>query len=350
LLAVRAASVTVVAPARRTRPGEPLRLRVVVTNRLPLPLVGLTLDLGPVAGRATLPPVRPWARRVNLEAELRPARRGVADLADAAVTCSFPFDLFVARQAAPSFGEVVVWPAASADVVPRPRACGEPLDAGHAAVQRPAAADGDPAGVRAYAPGDAMRRIHWQATARHDALMTRDRHATRAPAVWLALVLDAAAATGDADGADGNGANTDPGAAAADDAAADDAAADDAAAATAADDAACERAIERAAAAVDAWTCVGGRFGAEGAVAVGLILANQTIAPAAAAGPAHRARLLDALARIDLTSPLARAAPAASALRASAVVIRARDESPAATSRDAGRRVTIGGAELRASA
>jgi uncharacterized protein (DUF58 family) len=51
-------------------------------------------------------------------------------------------------------------------------------------------------GLREYAPGDALRRVHWKATARPDALMVHEFDREPSGDLWLILDMDAAVQAG----------------------------------------------------------------------------------------------------------------------------------------------------------
>ena len=265
-LSVAGATVVIVHPPRHARARAAFRLRVRVTNGLPIPLYRLTIDLGPVGGLALIDRIRPFARAAELDVTIIPARRGVVNLARGTISCGFPFELFHRRQPLRASGEIVVWPgkAVAPILLLPPRTCH--VDSGTA---NDHLAGNETGGIRPYRPGDPMRRIHWQATARHDCLLAREQHSLGSPTVRIALHL-------------GHGG-----------------------------DDACEHAIERAAAAID--RC------AEQGFAIGQILPTQDVAPAA--GEEQRRRLLDALARIDLGSSLARRALSQAALRRADLVV-----------------------------
>ncbi len=51
-------------------------------------------------------------------------------------------------------------------------------------------------GLRAYAPGDPLRRVHWKATARHDELMVHEFDREPSGDLWLIVDMDAAVQAG----------------------------------------------------------------------------------------------------------------------------------------------------------
>src|SRR5205814_1197432 len=97
--------------------------------------------------------------------------RGVYQVGPLELTSGDPFGFFTQRALLFERATVLVYPR----VVPL-RRLGFPLAAGLGASQRRRALQDDPsraAGVRAYRPGDPLRRIHWKATARQGELQVR---------------------------------------------------------------------------------------------------------------------------------------------------------------------------------
>ncbi|MDF1479607.1 DUF58 domain-containing protein [Leifsonia sp. H3M29-4] len=124
-------------------------------------------------------PSVPAGRTLQLDYELRPPRRGVFGIGPLVIEFGDPFGLVVARIEAGGGDELVVTP----EVV----ALGEstltvPAGSGEAQlVQRRAAGDDDDVMTREYRTGDAMRRVHWRATARHGELMVRQEEQRSLP-------------------------------------------------------------------------------------------------------------------------------------------------------------------------
>lgn len=98
-------------------------------------------------------------------------RRGVYDLGQMVVSCSFPFGLLAARKLVANAGTAIIWP--------RPIAIELPINTRVVSIAGELLCrtgdQGDAAGVRPYRRGDSMRVIHWRQTARHDQLIVRDR-------------------------------------------------------------------------------------------------------------------------------------------------------------------------------
>ncbi|HXV37659.1 MAG TPA: DUF58 domain-containing protein [Myxococcota bacterium] len=102
---------------------------------------------------------------------LRPERRGEFEFIEFRVFTRFPFGLFSKSLTLRSRERALVFPAFEPLAAPRdfgrPRAGGERVSA-------PAGSGADAIGLRGYAPGDALRRIHWRASLRRRALLVRE--------------------------------------------------------------------------------------------------------------------------------------------------------------------------------
>lgn len=108
---------------------------------------------------------------VALDYELRPPHRGVFPIGPLTVEIGDAFGLAVGTAVLGEPQDVVVTP----EVIPLAET-GLSLSAGDGEsrlVQRRSAGDDDDAMTREYRSGDAMRRVHWRASARHGDLMVR---------------------------------------------------------------------------------------------------------------------------------------------------------------------------------
>jgi uncharacterized protein (DUF58 family) len=103
-------------------------------------------------------------------------RRGVYPLAPVAIVTRFPFGFWEARRTIASQGQVTVWPR----IVRLPAVAGLGGWGGPSGEipGRRAGAAGSISGVRPYQPGEPLRRVHWQQTARHDRLIVCERSQT----------------------------------------------------------------------------------------------------------------------------------------------------------------------------
>lgn len=100
-------------------------------------------------------------------------RRGIVTLGPAKFESSDPFGLTTRRFEAPSPGQLVVYP----EVVPLPPAPPSPATERRSISDVPEFLGGRSEefhALRAYVPGDDIRRINWSASARHDELIVRE--------------------------------------------------------------------------------------------------------------------------------------------------------------------------------
>jgi len=134
------------------------------------------------ARRLPVPPLAPGAT-ASLGYELRPARRGVLRVGPAALEVTDPFGLLVSRLATPGVAELVVAPAWSR-LVEGGRLVSE-TEGDAAVLHRLAVGGDDDVTTREYRPGDALRRVHWRASARQGELMVRQEEPRTRPDVLV---------------------------------------------------------------------------------------------------------------------------------------------------------------------
>ena len=135
---------------------------------------------------ADLPPLQPRGARYSsrgntatLRYELRPPRRGVFAVGPLGVDVIDAFGMATSSLTTGEPQSIVVTPQA----VPLP-ATGLTASAGDGEarlVQRRSSGDEDDTITREYRSGDAMRRVHWRATARHGDLMVRQEEQRSRP-------------------------------------------------------------------------------------------------------------------------------------------------------------------------
>ncbi len=153
------------------------RIIVSVTNRFPIPVLGLVIegyldsDVGervPTVGLACVPPL--CVAEYSLT--VMPQLRGHYPITKPQVTCSFPFGIWTARRALKQIRPLTVWP----KVYPVTGIC--PLvgknnaDVGDG--QR-GGRSGDFVGVRQFRRGDSAKQVNWVASARSDSLIITER-------------------------------------------------------------------------------------------------------------------------------------------------------------------------------
>lgn len=115
-------------------------------------------------------------------------RRGVFQLGPWDVEMADPLGFFTVTHHYPDSATILVYPRASRlpDLdLPRGRASGRASSSQRANEETILVG-----GLRAYHPGDPLRRIHWKATARHDNLMVHDFDREPSGDVWLIVDMD----------------------------------------------------------------------------------------------------------------------------------------------------------------
>ncbi len=123
-----------------------------------------------VAGRTFALRIGPGERQMR-GYRLRPERRGISHFSGFRVSTRFPFGLFSKARTLEAPEKVLVFPAVEQVAVPAQ--FGEARRAGEHVIGS-AGSGVDAAGLREYAPGDSLRRIHWRASARANELLVRD--------------------------------------------------------------------------------------------------------------------------------------------------------------------------------
>jgi uncharacterized protein (DUF58 family) len=120
---------------------------------------------------------RAFALRVGAGETLRrtygfqPARRGRVEFKEFQIFTRFPFGLFSKSLTLPASQSALVFPAL--EPIRSLRNFGSPRDAGER-VPAPSGSGADAIGLRAYVPGDSLRRIHWRASMRRRSLLVRE--------------------------------------------------------------------------------------------------------------------------------------------------------------------------------
>jgi uncharacterized protein (DUF58 family) len=120
---------------------------------------------------------RTFALRVGAGEKLRrsyvfrPDRRGCIKFEEFRVFTRFPFGLFSKSLTIPASQSALVYPAL--EPIPGLQNFGSPRDAGER-LSAPTGSGADVVGLRDYAPGDPVRRIHWRASMRRRLLLVRE--------------------------------------------------------------------------------------------------------------------------------------------------------------------------------
>ncbi|MCU1424292.1 MAG: hypothetical protein JWM51_583, partial [Microbacteriaceae bacterium] len=133
----------------------------------------------------------------TLEYLVHPPLRGVVDIGPVVVERSDPFGLTVHRSTLGALRQLVVAPR-----VTNLAGSGFSLAGGDGSVRasrRNAAGNNDDLMTREYRRGDALRRVHWRATARHGDLMVRQEEESSFPTARIILDTRADGYSRDAD-------------------------------------------------------------------------------------------------------------------------------------------------------
>jgi hypothetical protein len=178
-LAMRGLSAELTFDRRRATEQQPVRVKLTVSNRWPLPIWGLALDRGFAAssdrtGRPViaLGCVRPWST-AEFEWEHVPEARGILPIARPILSNGFPFGLWQSEREVSVPVKLLVWPRTfTLDGIPE-------VSGNRFAVtgmlQQKAGHDGEFIGTRPYRQGDSLRFIHWAQTARQNELIVCER-------------------------------------------------------------------------------------------------------------------------------------------------------------------------------
>jgi uncharacterized protein (DUF58 family) len=115
----------------------------------------------------------------------RLVQRGVYTLGPTAMTSGDIFGLFLKNTSTPPQESLLVFPA-MVNIMNFPSPPGL-LPGGEALRRRTTQITPNAAGVREYAPGDALNRIHWLSTARRDKIMVKEFELDPLADVWIFL-------------------------------------------------------------------------------------------------------------------------------------------------------------------
>ncbi len=180
----------VIANEQRGREGERYPLNVIVHNRWPWPVWGLSLErlsiLGPGENpiAVSLAHVPGWSR-TEFTYDFMPPCRGVYPRETPVIATEFPFGLWKAKRAVSWIKPLIVWPA-TVPLSELPIAPGATAAIGYLSEQQ-AGNDGERVGVRSYRHGDPLRSVHWVQTARQQQLMVMERQSPAQSQVTIVL-------------------------------------------------------------------------------------------------------------------------------------------------------------------
>lgn len=176
----------------RAQVGQIMEERMELDNRGRLPRLWLAIEdrsqLPGSTGSRLFPVVEPHRGRTFLS-RTRLLQRGVYPLGPTVLESGDPFGLFPVERVYPPDESLLVYPLlVEVNEFPNPAGI---LPGGEALRRRTPQITPNAAGVRDYAPGDPLNRIHWISTARRDRLITKEFELDPQAEVWI--FLDAAA-------------------------------------------------------------------------------------------------------------------------------------------------------------
>jgi uncharacterized protein (DUF58 family) len=178
---------------QRAQVGQILEERFVVHNRSPLPRLWIEVrDESTVPGSrgSRLLTLLKGRQRRSYLVRTQLVKRGIFSLGPTVLASGDPFGLFAVDRALPSVGSLLVYPLlVDVRAFPSPQGV---LSGGEALRRRTHQITPNAAGVRDYAPGDSLNRIHWMSTARRDRLMVKEFELDPLAEVWI--FVDAARA------------------------------------------------------------------------------------------------------------------------------------------------------------
>jgi uncharacterized protein (DUF58 family) len=172
----------------RAQVGQIFEERFDVQNTNRLPRLWLEIrdesDLPGSRGSRVLTLIRGREGRSYL-VRTRLVQRGVYTLGPTATTSGDIFGLFSKNYNTPALESLMVFPT-MVNIMDFPNAPGL-LPGGEALRRRTPQITPNAAGVREYAPGDALSRIHWLSTARRDKIMVKEFELDPLADVWIFL-------------------------------------------------------------------------------------------------------------------------------------------------------------------
>ena len=128
---------------------------------------------------------KPGGSRANLSYTLTPPRRGIFRIGPLAVAYSDPFGLAVGFMTIGAKDELVVTPYVTE--LPQSGVWLEAPDGAARLVQASGVGNSDDLMTREYRRGDALRRVHWRASARHGELMVRQEEQRAYPEATIVI-------------------------------------------------------------------------------------------------------------------------------------------------------------------
>lgn len=171
----------------RTKVGQSIPVKLIVTNRWPWPIWGLNLQQGFFVENTSedgvaLRVISGWSQSEFIW-DYAPTTRGVYPIDVPRVDTSFPFDLSRSSKAVVCDQQLIVWPKTT-----QLRTIPDASESNHSEdrfTDKRAGDFGEMIGTRTFRPGDSLRRVHWSQTARQGQLIVCEHQAPAMTAVRL---------------------------------------------------------------------------------------------------------------------------------------------------------------------
>jgi len=182
--------------AARCQELETVQTTLVISNRWPWPVYGLSLDLDPGLApegtdkqRISLQKVPGFAKSVFHWSTV-PQSRGEYPKRSVDLHTAFPFGIWTSSRPIHIPEPLIVWPRSTRLIDSPTNLASQQFGTG--SLSDRVGDEGDWTGVRPYRPGDSLRQVHWAQTARRDALVVFERQASASQSVLISIDTDKA--------------------------------------------------------------------------------------------------------------------------------------------------------------
>lgn len=173
----------------RCRENEDVQTILSLTNFWPWPVWGVVVEMdSELSGDVPISLSRvPGMCKSEFAWKCRPASRGVFPKGKIRLRTAFPFGIWTSYRELVVEQSLIVWPQ-TVGLVNVPEHS-ENSRLGHGQASQQMGDEGEWMGVRPYRPGDSLRQVHWQQTARRESLVVFERQLHHQQAVYLDLAL-----------------------------------------------------------------------------------------------------------------------------------------------------------------
>lgn len=175
---------------RRVHEGEPVQVRLTLTNLLPWPVWGITCHATLTRTAPAACGGLPAASKATYQWPFIPSHRGIYSNDATQLATAFPFGILTSSRAINASHVLIVWPRTVLLTSLLDVAETRPSDERYTDARCGEA--GDVLGTRPFRNGDSLRRIHWPQTARTGAIIVCERQAPFRSAVRIVFDSDPA--------------------------------------------------------------------------------------------------------------------------------------------------------------